>query len=41
MAEFRYSQPIFLQFTVTLFHSKQRANEQNVTSNEQKATSKK
>ena len=39
MAEFRYSQTIFLRFTVTLFHSKQRANEQKVTSNEQKVTS--
>ena len=41
VAEFRSSQTISLRFTVTLFHSKQRANEQKVTSNEQKATSKK
>ena len=41
VAEFRNSQTIFLRFTVTLLHSKQRANEQKVTSNEQKATSKK
>ena len=39
VAEFRYSQTIFLRFTVTLFHSKQRANEQKVTSNVQKVTS--
>ena len=36
--EFRYSKTIFLQFTVTLFYSKQGANEQKVTSNEQKVT---
>ena len=38
VAEFRYSKTIFLQFTVTLFYSKQGANEQKVTSNEQKVT---
>ena len=40
VAEFRYSQTIFLRFTVTLFYSnlneKITSNEQNVTSNEQK-----
>ena len=36
VAEFRNSQIIFLPFAVTLFHSKQRANEQKVISNEQK-----
>ena len=36
VAEFRYSQNIFLQLPVTLFHGKQQANEQKVTSNEQK-----
>ena len=40
MAEFRYSQIIFLRFTGTLFHSnldeKIASNEQKVTSNEQK-----
>ena len=52
VAEFRYSQTIFLRFTVTLFHSnldekitsneqKVTSNEQKVTSNEQRATSKK
>ena len=43
VAEFRYSQTIFLRFTVTLFHSnldeKITSNEQKVTSNEQKVTS--
>ena len=39
VAEFRNSQNISLRFTVTLFHSKQRANEQKVTSNEQKVMS--
>ena len=39
VAQFRNSQTIFLWFTVTLFHSKQRANEQKVTSNEQKVMS--
>ena len=44
MAEFRNSQTIFLRFSVSLFHSKQRANEQKVTSkraksNEQRAKS--
>ena len=39
LAQFRNSQTIFLWFTVTLFHSKQRANEQKVTSNEQKVMS--
>ena len=39
VAEFRNSQTIFLRFTVTLFHSKQRANEQRVKSNEQKIMS--
>ena len=38
VAEFPYSQTIFLRFTVTLFYSKQGANEQKVTSNEQKVT---
>ena len=52
VAEFRYSQTIFLPFTVTSFHSnldekitsneqKLRSNEQKVTSNEQQVTSKK
>ena len=41
VAEFRSSQTISLWLTVTLFQSKQRANEQKVTSNEQKAMSKK
>ena len=44
VAEFRYSQTIFLRFTVILFHSnldeKITSNEQKVTSNEQKVTSK-
>ena len=43
VAEFRYSQTIFLRFTVTLFHSnldeKITSSEQKVTSNEQKVTS--
>ena len=39
VAEFCDSQTIFLLFTVTLFHSKERANEQKVTSNEQKVMS--
>ena len=43
VVEFRYSQTIFLQFTVTLFHDnldeKITSNEQKVTSNEQKVTS--
>ena len=46
VAKFRNTQTIFLRFTVTLFHSNQRANEQKVTSkkywatsNEQKVTS--
>ena len=43
VAEFRYSQTIFLRFTVILFHSnldeKITSNEQKVTSNEQKVTS--
>ena len=52
VAEFRYSQTIFLRFTVTLFHSnldekitsneqKVTSNEQQVKSNEQRATNKK
>ena len=47
--EFPYSQPIFLRFTVILFHSKLdekvtdneqkvRSNKQKITSNEQKVT---
>ena len=44
VAEFRYSQAIFLQFTVILFHSnldqKITSHEQKVTSNKQKVTSK-
>ena len=43
MAQFRYSQTIFLRFTVTLFHNnldkKIMSNEQKLTSNEQKVTS--
>ena len=39
VAEFRNSQIISLRFKVTLFHSRQRANEQKVTSNEQKVMS--
>ena len=43
VAEFRYSQTIFLRFTVTLFHStleeKIASNELKVTSNEQQAKS--
>ena len=43
VAEFRYSQTIFLRFTVTLSHSnldeKITNNEQKVMSNEQKVTS--
>ena len=43
VAEFRYSQTIFLRFTVTLFYSnlneKITSNEQNVTNNEQKVMS--
>ena len=43
VAEFRYSQTIFLRFTVTLFHSnldeKITSTEQKVTSNEQKVMS--
>ena len=43
VAEFRYSQTIFLRFTVTLFHSnldeKITSNEQKITSNKQKVTS--
>ena len=43
VAEFRYSQTIFLRFTVTLFHSyldeKVTSNEQKITSSEQKITS--
>ena len=39
VAEFRNSQTIFSRLTVILFHSKQRANEQKVTSNEQKVMS--
>ena len=43
VVEFRYSQTIFLWFTVTLFHSnldeKTTSNEQNVTSKEKKVTS--
>ena len=49
MAEFRYSQTIFLRFTVTLAKSneqraksnekQEKSNEQKVTSNEQKVTS--
>ena len=52
VAEFRYSQTIFLRFTVTLIHSnldekitsneqKVTSNEQQVKSNEQRATNKK
>ena len=45
VAELRYSQTIFLWFTVTLFHSnldeKISNNEQKVTSNEQKVRSNK
>ena len=41
-AEFRYSQTIFLRFTLTLFHSNLNeripSNEQKVTTNEQKVT---
>ena len=44
MVEFRYSQTIFLQFTVVLFRSnlekKITSNEQKVTSNEQRVKSK-
>ena len=36
VAEFRYSQSIFLRFTVTLFHSNL---DEKITSNEQKVTS--
>ena len=43
VAEFRYSQIIFLRFTVILFHSnldkKITSNEQKVTNNEQKVQS--
>ena len=43
LTEFRYSQTIFLRFTLTLLHSnldeKVTSNEQKVTSNEQKVTS--
>ena len=39
VAEFRNSQTIFSRFIVILFHSKQRANEQKVTSDEQRAKS--
>ena len=43
VAKFRYSQTIFLRFTVTLLHSnldeKITSNELRVTSNEQKVTS--
>ena len=43
VAEFDYSQTIFLRFTVTLFQSnldeKVTSNEQKVTSNEHKVTS--
>ena len=41
VAEFRYSQAIFLRFTVILFHSNwdEKSNEQKVTSNEQRAKS--
>ena len=43
VVEFRYSQTIFLRFTVTLFHSnldeKVTSNEQKVTSNELKVQS--
>ena len=38
VAEFRYSQPYFLQFTATLFYS---YLDEKITSNEQKVTSKK
>ena len=38
VAEFRYSQTIFLRFTVTLFHSNL---DEKITSNEQKVTNKK
>ena len=38
VAEFRYSQTIFLRFKVTLFYSNL---DEKITSNEQKATSKK
>ena len=41
VAEFRNSQTIFSRLTVILFHSKQRANEQKVTSNEQRVKSNK
>ena len=45
VVQFRYSQTIFLQFTVTMFHSslheKITSNEQRTKSNEQQATSKK
>ena len=41
VVKFRNSQTMFLQFTVTLFHSEQRANQQKLTSDEQKVTSKK
>ena len=45
VAEFRYSQIIFLRFTVTLFHSnldeKVTSNEQKVASNDHKVTSNK
>ena len=45
ISEFRYSQAIFLRFTVTLFHSnldeKITSNEQKAKSNEQRATSEK
>ena len=51
VVDFRYSQTIFLRFTVTLIHSnfdekitsnkqKVTSNDQKVTSNEQKVTSK-
>ena len=43
VAEFRYSQTIFLRFIVTLFHNdldeKITSNEEKVTSNEQRAKS--
>ena len=44
VAEFRYSQTIFLPFTVTLFYSnldeKITSNDQKITNNEQKARAK-
>ena len=41
VVEFRNSQTIFSRLTVILFHTKQRANEQKVTSNEQRVKSNK